>query len=85
MPLDGALRAARRGVRVRLPVDEVNVGDRESDLALLDGHAKVQVRLFNPLAQRGGICIGCASTTVARSRRRKVSGCGISGPANRTA
>ncbi|MDL2337126.1 MAG: phospholipase D family protein [Pseudomonadota bacterium] len=52
--LDGVLRAAQRGVRVRLLVDDLNVGDRESDLALLAAHANVEVRLFNPFAQRGG-------------------------------
>jgi len=52
--LDAALRAAQRGVRVRLLVDDLNVGDRESDLAMLAGHPNVEVRLFNPLSQRGG-------------------------------
>lgn len=52
--LDAALRAAQRGVRVRLLVDDLNVGGRESDLALLAGHANLQVRLFNPFAVRGG-------------------------------
>jgi putative cardiolipin synthase len=56
--LDGALRAAQRGVRVRLLVDDLNVGDRDSDLALLAAHANVEVRLFNPLAQRGGLGVG---------------------------
>lgn len=56
--LDGALRAAQRGVRVRLLVDDLNVGDRDSDLALLAAHANVEVRLFNPLAQRGGPGVG---------------------------
>ena len=51
--LDSALRAAQRGVRVRLLVDDLNVGDRESDLAVLAGHPNVEVRLFNPFAQRG--------------------------------
>lgn len=51
--LDGVLRAARRGVRVRLLVDDLNVGDRQSHLAVLDGHPNVEVRLFNPFAQRG--------------------------------
>lgn len=51
--LDGALRAAQRGVRVRLLVDDLNVGDRESHLAMLAAHPNVEVRLFNPFSQRG--------------------------------
>ncbi|KLN56099.1 phospholipase D family protein [Variovorax paradoxus] len=51
--LDGVLRAAQRGVRVRLLVDDLNVGDRESHLAMLAAHPNVEVRLFNPFSQRG--------------------------------
>ena len=67
--LDGALRAARRGVRVRLLVDDLNVGDRDSDLALLAAHANVEVRLFNPLAQRGGLGIGQVLELLGNSDR----------------
>lgn len=51
--MDAVLRAAQRGVRVRLLVDDLNVDAAESDLALLAGHPNVQVRLFNPLDVRG--------------------------------
>lgn len=40
-------------MRVRLLVDDLNIGDHESDLALLDAHPKLEVRLFNPFAARG--------------------------------
>ena len=52
--LDAAVRASQRGVRVRLLVDDLNVGDRDSDLALLAAHPNVEVRLFNPFSHRGG-------------------------------
>jgi putative cardiolipin synthase len=52
--IEAVLRAAQRGVRVRLLVDDLNVGMHQSDLASLAGHANVEVRLFNPFAQRGG-------------------------------
>ncbi len=52
--LDAALRASQRGVRVRLLVDDLNVGDRDSDLAMLAAHPNVEVRLFNPFSHRGG-------------------------------
>ena len=54
MLMDAALRAAQRGVRVRLLVDDLNVGNHESDLALLAWHPNVEVRLFNPFSARGG-------------------------------
>ncbi len=47
------LQAAQRGVRVRLLVDDMNVSDRESDLAMLARCANVEVRLFNPFSRRG--------------------------------
>ena len=58
--MDSALRAAQRGVRVRLLVDDLNVGDRESDLALLAGHPNVEVRLFNPFSLRGSFGVAQA-------------------------
>lgn len=48
-----ALRAAERGVRVRLLIDDLDVGDRDSDLATLAAHPNVQVRVFNPFPRRG--------------------------------
>lgn len=51
--LDAALRAARRGVRVRLLVDDLNVGDHELHLASLAQEPNFEVRVFNPFAQRG--------------------------------
>lgn len=47
-----ALRAANRGVRVRLLIDDVNPELRDSDLANLALHPNVEVRLFNPFAIR---------------------------------
>jgi putative cardiolipin synthase len=46
--------AARRGVRVRLLVDDFHVTAIEPLLADLASHPQVQVRLFNPLPQRQG-------------------------------
>lgn len=42
-----ALRAADRGVKVRLLLDDVYAPGRERMLAALDGHSRIQVRLFN--------------------------------------
>jgi putative cardiolipin synthase len=48
------LLAADRGVRVRLLLDDVNVGGRDPVLAALDGHPLIEVRIFNPNAGRQG-------------------------------
>ncbi len=51
--LDALRAAAERGVRVRLLLDDLHVGAHETRLAALDHHARIEVRLFNPLPVRG--------------------------------
>jgi cardiolipin synthase C len=46
------VRAADRGVRVRILVDDLNLKGRDAVLAALDGHANIEIRLFNPFAHR---------------------------------
>lgn len=46
------LRAADRGVRVRILVDDVNFQDRDASLASFDAHPNIEVRLFNPFPHR---------------------------------
>ncbi|MBN6113321.1 phospholipase D family protein [Xanthomonas bonasiae] len=48
------LRAADRGVRVRLLLDDMNVHGSNSVLAALDRHPLIEVRLFNPTRAREG-------------------------------
>ena len=51
--LIGALwRAAERGVRVRLLLDDNNMQGLDDALAVLDAHPNIEVRLFNPYANR---------------------------------
>ena len=45
-------RAADRGVRVRLLLDDNNTGDLDSVLAALDSHPRMEIRLFNPFRMR---------------------------------
>ncbi|SLN33143.1 Major cardiolipin synthase ClsA [Pseudoruegeria aquimaris] len=45
------LDAADRGVKVRLLLDDVFTTTRDSELAVLDNHPNVEVRIFNPLAR----------------------------------
>lgn len=46
------LRAADRGVRVRILLDDVGVNANDEILLTLDAHANIEIRLFNPLALR---------------------------------
>jgi putative cardiolipin synthase len=45
-------RAADRGVRVRLLLDDFNTEGLETILAALNAHPNIEVRLFNPFAHR---------------------------------
>jgi putative cardiolipin synthase len=49
-----ALRAADRGVRVRLLLDDMDARSRDAVLMALDQHPFIEVRLFNPFATRTG-------------------------------
>ena len=45
-------RAAERGVRVRLLLDDANTKGLDSTIATLDAHPNIEVRLYNPLVER---------------------------------
>jgi putative cardiolipin synthase len=47
------LRAADRGVRVRLLLDDVFTTVDDAALDLLDEHPNIEVRIFNPVSRRG--------------------------------
>lgn len=51
------LRAADRGVRVRLLLDDMNVRDKDTVLATLEQHPNIEVRVFNPIYTRKGIFV----------------------------
>ena len=46
-------KAADRGVRVRLLLDDNNTSGLDETIATLDAHRNIEVRLFNPYANRG--------------------------------
>ncbi len=50
--VDQLLKAADRGVRVRLLVDDVYFGDKDLGAAVMDSHPNVEVRLFNPFSRK---------------------------------
>ena len=49
---DALLRAADRGVRVRILLDDVGAKANDETLLALDAHANIEIRLFNPVASR---------------------------------
>src|SRR5215510_12665707 len=55
---DHLLRAADRGVRVRVLIDDVDLKDRDDKLAALDAHPNVEIRVFNPFPQRFSQLLG---------------------------
>lgn len=46
------LEAADRGVRVRVLLDDMDMGGRDATLAALDLHPNLEIRLFNPFPSR---------------------------------
>src|SRR3546814_12501813 len=67
--LDELRRAAERGVRVRLLLDDLGVSGLDSDLAALDALPDVEVRLFNPFILRTPKLLGYAFDFVRLNRR----------------
>jgi putative cardiolipin synthase len=66
---DALLRAADRGVRVRILIDDVGTKANDDALLSLDTHPNVEIRLFNPVASRVFRGLGML-TDFARVNRR---------------
>lgn len=49
------IAAAKRGVQVRVMLDDINLNERESLLAALDEHSQIEIRIFNPIPSRRGV------------------------------
>jgi putative cardiolipin synthase len=62
-------RAAERGVRVRLLLDDNNTTGLDEVLAALDAHPRIEVRLFNPFLHRRWRALGYL-TDFSRLNRR---------------
>src|SRR5262245_9962362 len=62
-------QAAERGVRVRLLLDDNNTRGLDEAIAALDAHPNIEVRLFNPYANRGWR-LGELATDFSRVNRR---------------
>jgi len=51
---DQLLKAADRGVRVRLLVDDMDLEGRDLGASVVDSHPNVEVRIFNPFSRKTG-------------------------------
>ena len=49
---DRLIKAADRGVRVRLLVDDLGLGADDDAVAAMNAHPNIEIRLFNPFANR---------------------------------
>ena len=67
--LEALADAARRGVRVRLLIDDQNTKDLEEALAALGADANMEVRLYNPFAQREVRALGYLHDFARLNRR----------------
>ncbi len=63
------LRAADRGVRIRLLVDDIFTGGHDFGMAGLDSHSNFEIRIFNPFANRSARFID-GITSFSRINRR---------------
>jgi len=66
---DALLRAADRGVRVRVLVDDGDTRAGDEQLYALDGHAGIEIRLYNPFRYRGHLGAGRAIEFLFNARR----------------
>ena len=55
------LKAADRGVRVRILVDDITLAGRDTAAASLDAHPNIELRVFNPFAYRDARLIDFAT------------------------
>jgi putative cardiolipin synthase len=62
------MRAAERGVRVRVLVDDIDARAKHEVFVVADTHPNIQVRVFNPFYSRSGL-LGQVSEYVLRGSR----------------
>jgi putative cardiolipin synthase len=67
--LERLLRAADRGVRVRLLLDDFGTTPSDAVLLAIDSHPNIEVRMFNPIAMRSLRMLGIV-TDFRRTNRR---------------
>jgi putative cardiolipin synthase len=55
--MSALLRAASRGVRVRMLIDDTEARGQDDRVAVLAAHANIDVRLYNPFFYRGSVAL----------------------------
>lgn len=50
-----AWEAAERGVRVRILLDDVGIGNMDATLLAMDSHENIELRVYNPFRNRSGV------------------------------
>ncbi len=68
--IDALLRAADRGVRVRLLLDDVFTTGYDAGMAALDSHPNFEIRIFNPFNRGAAGKIWSGLTDLSRVNRR---------------
>ncbi len=68
--IDALLRAADRGVRVRLLLDDVFTKGYDAGMAALDSHPNFEIRIFNPFRRGAAGRIWSGLTDLRRVNRR---------------
>jgi putative cardiolipin synthase len=63
------LKAADRGVRVRILLDDIDEGGRDINLAVFDAHPNIEVRIFNPFGRNIGRTLQFVSGFGKQTRR----------------
>jgi putative cardiolipin synthase len=66
---DAVLRAADRGVRVRVLIDDGETIAGDEQIIALDAHPRIEVRIFNPFVYRGHTMVFRALEFLASSSR----------------
>ena len=67
--LDQLIKAADRGVRVRLLVDDIDQQGRDFGAAVLNSHPNIAVRVFNPFARNTGRTLQYLTSFGKKTRR----------------
>jgi putative cardiolipin synthase len=67
--IERLLRAADRGVRVRLLLDDLGTAPSDDVLLAIDSHPNIEVRMFNPVAMRSPRLLGIV-TEIGRLNKR---------------
>jgi putative cardiolipin synthase len=56
--MERLVRTADRGVRVRLLIDDMGISASDEGIATLDAHPNIEIRIFNPFANRNAKMLG---------------------------